>query len=262
MQLADPAAQRGFRLETFESLASTNDEAMNRARAGDPGRLWITAARQTGGKGRLGRTWVSPEGNLYASLLLLNPAPAERAPELGFVAGVALACTLTRLLGSQLRLKWPNDAIVNGAKIAGILLEATQTRNGALACVIGIGVNCASHPGDLAYAATDLRALGTQIEPRVLLQGLAEEFAGWLDRWDEGRGFGLIRTAWLSFAAGIGEPAEVTIGAQRLKGTLRGLDERGRLLLDTDMGQRIIDAGDVFLPNAGAVQALQHQGWE
>ena len=262
MQLATQARALGFRLEAHDSLASTNDEAMARARNGEPGPLWITAARQTGGKGRLGRQWVSPPGNLYASLLLLDPAPSERAPELGFVAGVALACTLTRLVGSRLRLKWPNDALVDGAKLAGILLEATQTPSGQLACVIGMGVNCASHPAGLAYPAVDLAGLGAPIAPDLLLEMLSEEIVGWLERWDRGQGFGLIRTAWLSFAAGIGETAEVTIGAQRVTGRLSGLDERGRLLLDTEAGQRVIDAGDVFLARANVREAAQHQGWE
>ena len=253
MGLTAPVAERGFRLEVFGSLGSTNDEAMARAREGDAGRLWISAAEQTGGKGRLGRQWVSPAGNLYASLLLVDAAPPDHAPELGFVAGVALACTLTRHLGSRLRLKWPNDAVFDGAKLAGILLEATQTPHGGFACVIGVGVNCASHPQGLPYPATDLASLGLTLSPGDLLNSFAEELAGWLDRWDEGRGFALIRRAWLSFAAGLGEPAMVAIGDQRINGVLRGLDERGRLQVETEAGLRTIDAGDVFLP--GLIQA-------
>jgi len=239
---------RGYRLEVFDSLGSTNDEAMARARGGDVGRLWIRAAQQTGGKGRLGRQWVSPAGNLYASLLLVNVAAPDRAPELGFVAGVALASALSRLLGPEARLKWPNDIVVGGAKLAGILLEATQTIGGGFACVIGVGVNCASHPQGLPYPATDLASLGVAIPAADLLDSFAEELAGWLDQWDEGRGFAQIHAAWLLFAAGMGETAEVAMGDQRIKGVLRGLDERGRLLVDTEAGLRTIDAGDVFLP--------------
>lgn len=244
---------RGYRLEVFDGLGSSNDEAMARARDGDPGRLWILAAQQTGGKGRLGRQWVSPVGNLYASLLLVDAADPERAPELGFVAGVALASTLARFLGPEARVKWPNDIVVGGAKLAGILLEATQTRGGCFACVIGVGVNCASHPKGLPYPATDLASLGVAVGPGELLDSFAEELAGWLDQWDEGRGFALIRAAWLLFAAGMGETAEVAMGDQRIKGVLRGLDERGRLLVDTEAGLRTIDAGDVFLP--GLIEA-------
>ena len=239
---------RGYRLEVFETLGSTNDEAMARAREDDPGRLWIRAVLQTGGKGRLGRRWVSPTGNLYASLLLLNAAMPDRAPELGFVAGVALASTLAPLLGSRTLLKWPNDIVVNGAKLAGMLLEATQTKGGAFACVIGVGVNCASHPQGLPYAATDLASLGVAVTASDLLDSFAEELADRLDQWDEGRGFAQIRADWLTFAAGMGETAEVAMGDQRIKGVLRGLDERGRLLVDTEAGLRTIDAGDVFLP--------------
>ena len=245
----------GYRLEVFDSLGSTNDEAMARAREGDPGRLWIRAERQSGGKGRLGRNWVSPAGNLYASLLLVDAAPPQHAPELGFVAGVALAATLTPHLGSRLRLKWPNDAVVDGRKLAGMLLEASQTPRGGFACVIGLGVNCASHPQGLPYAATDLASLGHPMAPGDLLDAFAGEFARWLERWDEGRGFALVRAAWLSYAAGLGEPALVSLGDERIKGVLRGLDERGRLLLETETGLRTIDAGDVFLP--GLVEAGQ-----
>ena len=248
MSLPASISGRGYRLEVFDSLGSTNDEAMARAREGDPGRLWIRAAQQTGGKGRLGRQWVSPSGNLYASLLLVDTSAPERAPQLGFVAGVALAATLTRLLGAKAKLKWPNDIVVEGAKLAGILLEATQTRGGAFACVIGVGVNCASHPHGLPYPATDLASLGVAIAAADLLDSFAEELADRLDQWDEGRGFAQIRADWLSFAAGMGETAEVAMGDQRIKGVLRGLDERGRLLVDTEAGLRTIDAGDVFLP--------------
>ncbi len=261
MRLSAPVLGRGYRLEVFDSLRSTNDEAMARAREGDPGRLWIRAERQTGGKGRLGRNWVSPEGNLYASLLLVDAALPQRAPELGFVAGVALASALTGRLGSRLRLKWPNDAIVDGCKIAGVLLEASQTHGGGFACVIGVGVNCASHPQGLPYGATDLASLGHLMKPDELLEVFAQEFADWLDRWDEGRGFALVRAAWLSYAAGMGEPAVVSVGDQRINGVLRGLDEHGRLLLDTQAGLRTIDAGDVFLP--GLTEAAgQPQVWE
>ena len=239
---------RGYRFEVFDSLGSTNDEAMARAREGDPGRLWIRAVQQTGGKGRLGRQWVSPAGNLYASLLLIDAATPDRAPELGFVAGVALASILARLLGKRALLKWPNDIVVNGAKLAGMLLEATQTQGGAFACVIGVGVNCGSHPQHLPYPATDLGSLGVAIGAADLLDSFAEELADRLDQWDEGRGFAQIRADWLSLAAGMGEGAEVAMGDQRIKGVLRGLDERGRLLVDTEAGLCAIDAGDVFLP--------------
>ncbi len=253
MGLTAPVTERGYRLEVFDNLGSTNDEAMARGRDGDPGPLWIRAVQQTGGKGRLGRQWVSPVGNLYASLLLVDAATQDRAPELGFVAGVALASTLSRFLGPEARIKWPNDIVVGGAKLAGILLEATQTRWGGFACVIGVGVNCASHPQGLPYPATDLASHGAAVAPDDLLESFAEELAGWLDQWDEGRGFAQIRAAWLLFAAGMGETAEVAMGDQRIKGILRGLDERGRLLVDTEAGLRTIDAGDVFLP--GLIEA-------
>ncbi len=228
-------------------LGSTNDEAMARARSGDPGHLWITAQEQTSGKGRLGRQWVSAPGNLYASLLLIDPAPPAFAPRLGFVAGLALARTLAPLLGDAVRLKWPNDAVVEGAKIAGILLEATQTSDARLACVIGIGINCAHHPRDLPYAATDLASLGISTRAEDVFASLARELALVLEIFDEGRGFGAIRAAWLGYAAGLGEPIRVLRAGQSLEGLFNGLDANGRLLLQTQEGLQTIDAGDVFL---------------
>jgi BirA family biotin operon repressor/biotin-[acetyl-CoA-carboxylase] ligase len=228
-------------------LGSTNDEAMARARSGDPGQLWITAQEQTSGKGRLGRQWVSAPGNLYASLLLIDPVPPVFAPRLGFVAGLALARTLAPLLGDAVRLKWPNDAVVEGAKIAGILLEATQTSDGCLACVIGIGINCAHHPQDLPYAATDLASLGISTCAEDVFATLAHELALVLEIFDEGRGFAAIRSAWLGHAAGLGESIRVLRAGQSLEGLFNGLDVNGRLLLQTQEGLQTIDAGDVFL---------------
>lgn len=244
-----------LRILAFETLASTNDEALARLKAGEAGGFVVTAARQTGGRGRHGRSWSSPAGNLYASIALRDPAEPAVAPQLGFVAGVALAQTLRARLGGDARLaiKWPNDMLFDGAKLAGMLLEATTLADGRLGCVIGIGVNCLSHPPDLPYPAIDLRAAGdTTAEPRAVLSDLLARFENELRDWRGGAGFAATRAAWLSLAAGLGRRMSVTTARGRVDGVFEDLDDQGRLRLATDAGVRTIEAGDVFLaPAAG-----------
>src|SRR5438105_12858227 len=173
----DPAAARsGVRLVSFETIGSTNAEALARARAGERGPLWITAGRQTAGRGRRGRSFVSEPGNLFASLLLTDPSPADRAAELSFVAALALhdaICQVAPVLAGRLELKWPNDLLCDGAKLAGILVEGESGSGRPLAVVIGIGVNCAHHPDGLSYPATSLAACGVTVTPQRLFAALS-----------------------------------------------------------------------------------------
>ena len=144
MQLSSAAVAAEYRLSAYDTLASTNAEALALARAGELGPLWIAAREQTAGRGRRGNSWVSPRGNLYATLLLTDPAPPECAPQLSFVAVLALYDTIAACapaLREALSLKWPNDLLCRGAKLAGILIEGEQAAD-ALAVAIGIGVNC------------------------------------------------------------------------------------------------------------------------
>jgi BirA family biotin operon repressor/biotin-[acetyl-CoA-carboxylase] ligase len=214
--------------------------------------MWVVATRQTGGRGRQGRVWSSPPGNLYASLALRLSIEPAVAPQLGFVAGVALAGVLRdRLAGDgRLRIKWPNDMIFDGAKLAGLLLECTSLPDGQLGCVVGFGVNCRSHPEGLPYPAIDLAAAGDPApDPKEILSALAEAMARQLAIWDKGLEFNAIRSAWLSLAIDLQTRLGVTLAERRLSGTFQGLDPTGRLLLDTDGGRLAIDAGDVFLPD-------------
>lgn len=231
-------------------LVSTNDEALDRARAGDPGRLWITATSQTGGRGRNGRSWTSEPGNLFASLLLIDPAPPRRAAELGFVTSLALAHALRELLGGDaaLRIKWPNDILYDGAKLAGILLESAPLPRG-LACVAGIGVNCGSNPdGPLLYRTTSLSAVaGREVTPDIVFEALSASMARWLDVWSQAAGFETIRAEWLALAAGLRDKIRVTRPKDVVEGVFKTIDGTGRLLLQQDSGEVAIDAGDVFL---------------
>jgi BirA family biotin operon repressor/biotin-[acetyl-CoA-carboxylase] ligase len=154
----------GVRRIAYETLGSTNAEALALARAGERGPLWVTAASQSAGRGRSGSQWLSPPGNLHATLLLTGPWPPERAPQLSFVAALALhdaVALCVPQLGPLLKVKWPNDLLIGQAKVAGILIEGESEPD--FAVVIGFGVNCATHPDDTAYPATDLAACGALV---------------------------------------------------------------------------------------------------
>jgi BirA family transcriptional regulator, biotin operon repressor / biotin---[acetyl-CoA-carboxylase] ligase len=249
-QLADSAIRDGFQVLTFETIGSTNDVAMALARAGGPDRCWLVAKAQTKGRGRHGRAWASPPGNLYASLLLLDVVPIELAPQLGFVAGVALGRALRALVAedARLRLKWPNDVLFDGAKLGGILLEGTTLPEGQFASIIGVGVNCSSYPLDLAYPATALAETGAaQSVPQDVFLKLSAEVASWLDVFAGGVGFAAIRREWLSLAAGVGAPIKVSTPARHFEGRFRTIDAIGRLILENEAGVVAIEAGDVIL---------------
>jgi len=248
------AIAQGYRLEHFSTLDSTNSEAMRRARDGAPGRLWLTAATQTAGRGRLARVWASPYGNLHASLLLVDEVKAQDAPQLGFVAGVALRRAVAAHVGdgAAIKLKWPNDLLAGRAKVAGILLEGAMMTDGAFACVVGFGVNCAAHPTDAPYAVTDLAALGAPAESADILTELSNAFAQWFETWRQPDGFCRVREAWLEGAAGLGERLEVRSGEGTMAGVFRTIDGAGRLVLEVEGRECAISAGDVTLDIAPA----------
>ncbi|WP_428645148.1 biotin--[acetyl-CoA-carboxylase] ligase [Roseibium sp.] len=239
-----------FRVEEHESVGSTNSLCFDRARGGHSGNLWIRAGMQTEGRGRRGRDWESPSGNLFASLLLIDPQPSERIGELPLAAAVALADAVDKAAGTLqlVSLKWPNDLLVDGAKLSGILLEAEILSDGRQAVVLGFGVNCVSHPPLSLYPATDLRSLGFQVSAERLFDVLPGILADLLAAWRQPGGFGTIRRSWLSRAAHLGKPITVKTAQEDISGIFADLDERGHLVLKQDDGrQRTIYAGDVFL---------------
>ena len=243
----------GFRHEALGEVQSTNLTCLERARDGDPGNLWITAQRQSTGKGSRGRGWVSEEGNLYASLLLKEPGPAGSLHTLTFVASLAIRDCLLALNGAgllRITLKWPNDVLVNGGKIAGILLES-HVLGGSRYVIIGIGINAAHHPQQTLYPATSLKDEGITVSLEELLQHLARAVANRFRQWDGGQGIAKIRSDWLAAAQGIGEMIEIRMpasgGEKVLTGRFEGIDENGLLILGGAGGRREhISVADIF----------------
>jgi BirA family biotin operon repressor/biotin-[acetyl-CoA-carboxylase] ligase len=258
MRLDPAAAAAGFRLLVHETLASTNTEALALAQRGEKGPLWLTARAQTAGRGRRGNEWLSAPGNLYATLLIGDPAPAENAPELSFVAALAVHDAIAECdaaLGVDLALKWPNDVLYDGKKLAGILIEGDSPEN-RLTVAIGIGVNCLHHPAQTSFPATDLAAAGADISAENLFCALSGTMMRRLAQWRRGAGFRSIRADWLDRAAGIGGEMRVRLAGHEILGRCEAIDERGRLLLRlADGSLQTITAGDVFPVAANAYPA-------
>ena len=237
------------RVDRLAVVDSTNAEALRRAQAGERGPLWIMADAQSSGRGRSGRSWSSEAGNLHASLLITLALPQPKAYQLALVAGVAVLDALgtaLRPLPPGLRLKWPNDILIDGGKTGGILIESSTGAAG-LSAVIGIGLNVGAAPAGLGRPATHLAAHGDCPQPRVLLDAIAEAMGAWLAVWDEGRGFAAVREAWLNRAHPIGERMGINTGSEQISGAFLGLDPEGALLLDTEGGIRRFTYGDVSL---------------
>jgi BirA family biotin operon repressor/biotin-[acetyl-CoA-carboxylase] ligase len=247
MDLAPAAAAAGFRLIACEQVDSTNAEALRRARGGELGPLWITARVQSAGRGRRGRSWASPAGNLYATLLLTDPSPPQVAAQLSFVAALALHDAVSEVAGAialHVGLKWPNDMVCRGAKLAGILVEGEGT---PLATAIGLGVNCTHHPEGMDYPATDLAAEGAIASPERVFSVLSVTMLQRLQQWDRGEGFAAIRAAWLARATGLGREIRVRLADREVTGRFDTLDLSGRLILSLPDGSlETIAAGDVF----------------
>ncbi len=241
-----------FRLAAFETLVSTNDEARRLARAGSSEGTLVTARTQTAGRGRQGRRWASAAGNLHLSLVLRPQVAAAAAAQLGFAAALAIADAVAGFAPqARIALKWPNDVLLDGRKLAGVLLESEGGTSGRVGFVIvGIGVNLAAHPADAEFPATSLAAAtGKAPKPADFLAALAPALLLWYERW-RGGGFAPLRQAWLARAAGLGQALRARLPGETVEGRFAGLDADGALLLDAPSGRRRIAAGDVF-PTTG-----------
>lgn len=233
----------GYRLKQFIEIDSTNEEARRLAEVGDRGPLWLSAGRQTAGRGRRGRAWSSPDDNLAATLLIQPGRPEKDWPQLSFVAAIA-ACDMAASYAprSRIALKWPNDVLADGMKLAGILLE---NAHGALA--IGIGVNLKRHPEGTEFPATSLAELGAEVSaPGDALTVLAAGFAKWYEVWSA-QGFAAIRDAWLARAQGLGTRIRARLVTEERTGMFEGIDETGALLLNEGFGRvSVLPAADIF----------------
>jgi len=239
-----------FRHEALPETPSTNTECLARARAGDSGLLWVTAVRQTGGRGRRGRPWVSEPGNLYASLLLINPAPMERMGSLPLAIAVAVHQAVRMVLppaAEPLEVKWPNDILIGRKKTCGILLEGEALPDGRYALVIGIGINVAVMPDNPMYPVTCLRQQGSMVSPDELFAHLYAAMAEALDVWNSGKGIREVTARWREAACGVGEKITVNLPDKSILGHFVGIDDNGFLMLETEDGRTMpIAAGDVF----------------
>lgn len=257
--LGPSAGVRGYRLHGFDTVGSTNTEAARAAASGDVGDVWFAALRQTEGRGRRGRAWDTASGNLAASLLVVPEVDAATAATLGFVAGVALSQALVDLLPSgveagRIALKWPNDVLADGAKLAGILLEACKQPDGRMAIVVGFGVNIVAAPAGLPYPATSLRELGVEHSAESVLAALSDRWVDCYAQWDGGRGIAQILARWRARAAGIGGEVAVDRGGDIVRGRFETIDDAGRLIVRLKDGQRTaISAGDVHFGASASV---------
>ena len=236
-----PVLPDGWTLVALDTVGSTNDEAAQRADAGAPEGTVVWSREQTGGRGRRGRHWASPVGNLYTSTILRPDCPAQRAAELGFAAALAVADIVPA--GREVRVKWPNDVLVDGGKIAGILLESAIGQTGQVQHVVaGIGVNVGFAPQlpEMRYPGS---ALGGSVE--AALEKLAAALAARLAEWRR-EGFETVRAAWLAKAGPLGTEVDVKLGEGLVRGRFAGLDREGALLLDTATGPRKIVSGELL----------------
>jgi BirA family biotin operon repressor/biotin-[acetyl-CoA-carboxylase] ligase len=233
---------QAYRRVHHVEVDSTNSEAQRLAAAGETGPLWITANRQTSGRGRRGRVWETNSGNLATTLLLRPDASPAIVGQLSFVAALAAAEMAAHFAPhTAITVKWPNDVLADGRKLAGILLEAGP---GWLA--VGIGVNLASFPPDTEFPATSLAQLGIAApSSEDALAVLAARFAHWYDVWMS-EGFETVRGAWLARAGGLGGPIRARLPNETRSGVFEGIDASGALLLNEQGQVRAIAAGEVF----------------
>ncbi len=238
-----------FKLHSFASLVSTNDEAVIMANEGASDGTIIYAGEQKSGRGRLSRNWVSPRGNLYLSVILRNIGQMVNVAQLSFITAVAMADAIAEFLPKpdSIKLKWPNDILINNAKFCGILLECGMDKSGHNWVVIGTGVNINSHPQDVMYQTTDLHQENCHVSIEELLVKYIQKLSQWRDRWLS-YGFAPIRAAWLNKAARLGEIIKVNLPNDiKIEGIFRGMNLFGEIeIIMADGNIKMVNAGDIF----------------
>jgi BirA family biotin operon repressor/biotin-[acetyl-CoA-carboxylase] ligase len=264
--LGPRAASAGYRLAAFDQIGSTNAEAMARARDGERGPIWFVTSEQTAGRGRRNRPWIAPRGNLASSIMQAMDVVPAVAATLGFAAGVAAEAALRRasiaapgastVSQPTFALKWPNDVLADGKKIVGINVEAEAAPGGGLAVVVGIGTNVVAAPEGTPTPATSLAGLGIEVRAEEVFVALSDAWAEFRGIWDDGRGFGEIRKAWLGRAAGLGETVAINTGSSVIEGIFDTIDEQGCMIVRTSGGNSMpVSAGDVYFGSAASIRA-------
>lgn len=243
----------GVGRQVFDTIDSTNAEAMRQVVAGATAPIWILSAEQTKGRGRRGRNWQSVKGNFAASLLIPDAGLVADAARLTFVASLAVHDALQHFIGplARLSIKWPNDVLLNDGKISGILLESASSGPRLTALTVGIGVNLVTAPppaevDSWTVAPVSVRDItGDAPDPVEFLDILASGFAAWQHRLQT-EGFAPIREAWLQHAARLGQIITARLPKQTLTGRFDGIDGEGSLILTTETGRVTIPAADIF----------------
>lgn len=236
----------GVDLIVLDEVDSTMAEAARRLPE-LAGPTWIMARRQTAGRGTRGRRWIDPVDNLAATLVMRPEGPPAEAALRSFVAALALReAVLAYAPAADVALKWPNDVLLTGGKLAGILLESVS---GGTALMVGVGVNLRHVPEAIessAFAPVALqRSAGFPVAPEEFLGTLAGAFARWENRLRQ-EGFGPLRTEWLRHAARLGTEISARIGADLVHGCFETIDAAGHLVLSTKDGRRVVPAAEVF----------------
>ena len=267
LALGPRAKAAGYRLIAFAQVGSTNAEGMASARQGERGPTWFVTTDQTAGRGRRQRAWIAPRGNLASSVLEVMDVTPAVAATMGFAFGLAHETALQRvsveanlrLAGSdQLKylLKWPNDIMVRGQKLCGLLVEAEAMTDGGLAVVAGIGTNVIAAPEGTPTPAISLATLGVNVGAEELFAALSDAWVEFRGIWDNGRGFAEIRRLWLERAFGLGERVALQTGTAVVEGTFDTIDETGCLIIRTTEGKRAaVTAGEVYFGAAASVGA-------
>jgi BirA family biotin operon repressor/biotin-[acetyl-CoA-carboxylase] ligase len=242
----------GAPVEIFDEIDSTILEARRRAEFGDWGPVWLLARKQTAGRGRRGRAWATIDGNLFATYLGRAIKPPADIALLGFAAGLAIADALdARMESAKAKLKWPNDVLVEGRKVSGIMLDSGAAHGGSYWFALAFGVNIKGAPQNLDQPAACLGDFTADPapSPEVLLGDIRPRLERWAARLDA-EGFAPLGAAWTARAHGLGQAAEIRFGEEIVAGEVSGLSARGELEIMTPSGRRTVSAGDVHFPQA------------
>ena len=232
----------GNAIRAFTACDSTMERAHALVREGAGEGTLVVAARQEQGRGRLGRPWASPEGGAYFSLILTPRRPPADIPQLSLVAGLATAEALQEATGLSPAIRWPNDLLLDGRKVAGILVEA---RNGAV--VLGIGINVKTAPETLPETATSLAAHGASCSPSHVIVTVCRHVDRWYDVWSA-TGFAPIQEALRPWLSHMGQLVRLITGDAQMEGQVMDVDEAGRLLIRLESGMiRSVETGEVRL---------------